>query len=341
MASILVRHKVEIPVFHIVGTPNLTFHKWLPVDDPIISEDDNLVVKIWLDASNTYHGADSDPLKWNNVLVESVFVDVTIKEIDSHLIDLILDKKTANEAEKNKVVELSTIVYSSVTSRINRLIDWANSMKQQYWLSNIPVDLGRILRFNIDTEAKAIMLPESDNKWFNWRPNTPQHMEVVITSEETYINRKDWQALKDYVNSEQRIKFKLELISRAYTLNSISLRTNALIDAVTALEIAISDFVKSPSIDSDNYQKVLSSIGTSNLSVAFDHLKFSTFIQYLLPLILDEPIIKEIDFVCISEALQARNNIVHNGQRDLEKKKSIKYLASIRKLIMYLNEHSS
>lgn len=341
MTSIIVRHKVEIPVFHVVGTPCLTFHKWLPIDDPIISEDANLVVKIWLDSSNTTHSSEVDLTKQKNVLVESVFVDVTIKEIENNLIDRILGKETATEEEQSKITELGTLVYSAVTSKINRLIDWANSMKHQYWLANLPVDIGRILHFNIETKAKAIVLPESANIWFNWHPKTQQHLTVVITSDETYINREDWQSMREYVNSEKRIKFKYELISRAFILNSVSLRTNALVDAVTALEIAISDFVKLPAIDSINYEKVLSSIGVSNLDVAFEHLKFSTFIQYLLPLILDEKTIAEIDFVCISEALQARNNIIHNGQRDIDKNKSIKYLVSIRKLIMYLSEHSN
>ena len=337
MKSLLVRHKVEIPGISIIGTPNLTFHKWLPIEEPIISEDEQLILKIWVDRSNLSHISKIDIDKQINVLVNSVYVDVTIKNIDVTIFDLLIEKRNPTKAEEGILTELEKLVYLSVTNKVNRLIDYAKSVKHQYWLTNITINPGQIPQFNIVTKAKAILLPEKDNKWFTWYPTSSDHFDIVISSEESYISSDDWKDLKYYVNSEKRTNFKLELISRAFALNGLLLRTNALIDAVSALEIATSDFVTSPGINKENYEHVLQRLDIIHLKSAFDHLGFSSFLLFILPLILKNESISNSEMKVIAEALQTRNNIIHNGQRDIEKTKSIKYLIKIRKLIKILD----
>ncbi len=340
MKSLLIRHEIKIPGIPVVGTPALTFHGWLPVNEPIISEDDGKVIKIWFDLTNTSHKSLNEVKKQQNVLVRSAYVDLTLKNFDENLIEVLKANRKLEESEKKILEPLGQEVYLAVTDKINRLTDWANSVKQQYWLANIPVELGKVYPFNIESDAKAIILPESENEWFRWNPIRSQGIKVVMTHQDSYITIEDWPKLTEFVNSKRRTNLKFELISRAFTLNGLTLRTNALIDGVTALEISISDFAKSPNLDQIKFEHLLKRINVNSLENALKHLGFSRFVQYLLPLILDEKIIAKMELETINNALVSRNNVVHNGQRELDESKSIKYLVSIKNLIVLLDELS-
>ncbi len=77
-----IRHKIEIPVHKIIGTPSLTFLKWFPLENQdklVVSRNEHEVV-LWFDKSCLNGGQRNEDLsKHLNVLCGEIFADVTIK----------------------------------------------------------------------------------------------------------------------------------------------------------------------------------------------------------------------------------------------------------------------
>jgi hypothetical protein len=111
-----------------------------------------------------------------------------------------------------------------------------------------------------------------------------------------------------------------------------------LTEAVTALEVAISEFVNRPDVE-----KALKPLMTERMNVAslknwYKRIGLSGTVNYLFPLIfLEDKLPTEILKGC-QKAVKERQNVVHNKQRDVSKDKLIIYINSIKRLCWILEE---
>jgi hypothetical protein len=109
-----------------------------------------------------------------------------------------------------------------------------------------------------------------------------------------------------------------------------------LVDAVTALEVAISDFAKSPLPDRAFGRTLADRMAVGSLKAQVEHMGVSGTIRYLFPVIFPDDAVPGDLLKACQRAVDERNNVVHNGQRDVEEKRVLKSVTSIEKLCRIL-----
>ncbi len=340
MPSLLIRHKVDIPVKPVISAPGLTFASWLPVNEPIIANLDDLTVKIHFNDKCAGLLNPDEIEQRVNVIAHFAYVDVILPDIDHKTIKLLMANELHKDGKTAILDEVGQKVYLSAVKTFNRMIQWVFSAKGQYWLEPISINTDNISSFNVETNAEAIILPEENNKWFRWDPIKIIRLKATLfkKNDPTFISKTDWSELDAFVKSNRRTSLKYDLIYRAFALNGSSLRTNALVNAVTALEISVAEFVKNPDLNNLCNTEVLSRINCQTLAGARKNMGFRCFIKYLLPLLLDEKTFKKSDFDMVYQAVEQRNNIVHRGSRDVDYDRNKQYLTAALALIKTLDE---
>lgn len=324
MYNLTIRHKIAFPIHRIIGTPALTFNKWFPLDEKdriIINKNDKKII-IWFDKSCLYISQrDKDIAKYENVLCLEVYIDVTIFKVSKELVEFLKNNINEITDNNNELIEqaknLGELVYKDCVKTLNNFINYCRCVKNQYWLDEIYVDINHIQRFNNSVNAKATTDEENMNNWFRWKPIHLELIEVSIPDEVTYITKDDWEKVKEFIGSEKKINFALELMSKAKVLKSYGYANNAIVDSVIALEIALNEFGRQPNM------KKLVSLGVDfeidgSLKKSIEHLGFSTSIKYLLPLILPKTVIDKSIFENVNELITIRQNIVHNKQKTVK-----------------------
>jgi len=342
MKRIKVRHHVGIPLHDVIATSALTFNKWFPAneDDKLIFIEDNIKVEIWFDRSCLLwvHEGDDNLEKIGNVLCVKSFVDVTVNNVPEGLAKFLQISK--QEREKgfeeliNDSVRLAEEVYKVCIICMNKVIKYCKNVKNQYWLEELPYNPKRIKTFNIDTNAKAIIIEGENNKWFLWDPNVPESIEINLPDKNRYLSKDDWEDLKKYLHEDRRVNFSLELISRANLLIGYGYKNNAIVDVVIALEIALFKFGSFPKLEKLNCNEIYSRID-STLYKTFDKLGFTASIKYLLPIILPESTFEDSILNDVNRLIELRQNIIHNGQKEV-KQEDLKLIKSAERLIKIL-----
>ncbi len=340
-----VRHRVEIPLYNIVGVPALTFRSWFPLEneDKIVISHSEYDIELWFDDSCLHDSQRNEDLSMRarrrNVLCKKIIVDVTIKKVSQELISF-LKRNIRTKVEKNEILEkeaqkLGELVYHLCSRTVNRLINYSRYIKGQYWLDELAEDKDRISDFNAQSNTKATDNIEDEESWFQWRPIHYGTIYIPYQSDEEYISKEDWKFIKEFVNSENRIDFSLELLSRAKVLRSFGYGNNAVIDSIIALEIALNEFSKKP-----NREKLIEAgmsieIELSSLDKTIAHLGFTASVNYLLPLILPKDLVNKDTFQSVNEIISIRQNIIHNGQKKVHKDK-FKLMSASEKLTKLL-----
>jgi hypothetical protein len=122
-----------------------------------------------------------------------------------------------------------------------------------------------------------------------------------------------------------------ELLAGAEFLADSGYSRVALTEAVSALELALDHFSKSPQADSLFQNSLRERLGIESLPRLVDrHLGLSASVALLLPLLLPhEELPADILRDC-REAIEQRNNITHRGQRYVAPDRLKQFLKSVR-----------
>jgi len=266
-----------------------------------------------------------------------VKVEVTISELDEEFVRFVIDASTLPSPEgfplSDPYRELGAEVYDLTMTTLNRLITFLRVEKRQYWLQELEVDAKRMASAFV--QFGAIWSADRIN-WHLWRPTSHEFMSIVLPDQSTWITREDWSKATDHVRSGRSSNFVADLLSTARANAWSGNRRSALVEAVTALEVAISEFAQSP--DSEKaFGKLLSErMGVSSLKSQVSHMGNSGTIRYLFPVILPESAISTESLRTCGRAIDERNNVVHNGQRDVSEKKLHNYITAIEHLCLFL-----
>ena len=162
-----------------------------------------------------------------------------------------------------------------------------------------------------------------------------------MTPEEKYIAESEWDSVREFVTSETRTPLVGELLAGAERLAANGYGRSALTEAVTALEVAISDLGRS---DDPNGKLGLvcgNRLGISNLRRQIEHLGLTGTVRYLLPLVFSEEVLPTDILAGCQDAIALRQNVVHNGQREVNEVKLRQLLSSIMKCCSILHEYSN
>lgn len=345
MPRLTVDLTIPIHAESLISTPALTFSHWLPVgkEKGISVAGDDIEILLWFDLECLVFVHDvkgeSDLTRYSNVLVNKVRATIDVDNVSDDLATYMLERKANrppydHEAHVHfEYVVLGNRVYESLLGRVNRLIAYARAVKGQFWLLEHEVDTNHAHSFWTRCNARGAFCGSDA---FRFLPGTGDSFTIVMQSEKRYIGEADWSNVAEYVKDKQKIPFVSELLSGAERLAGSGYSRSALTEAVAALEVAVSNFSKSAQRNEKLSSIVGPRMGVSQLHKQFERLGFTNTVNYLLPLIVPEAVLPADTLACCRAAISARQNVVHNGQRDVPDVH--KYIRSIRTCCEILDE---
>lgn len=340
MPTLVVKLKIPFECEPLAGAnPALTFSHWLPIGDQhaihVVQNAINL--SLWFDEQSTWRVSQptAEELKnCVNVPAHYVNADVNVAEIPVDIASYMQGRdfsRLPNESEQPLQLAYERIghqVLSFVLTSVNRLVAFARAKKGQYWLTEFEFDEGRMQSLFNQFEARACV---DDGPSFRFQPATTAQTTVSFASDGRYITEAEWPEFQDFVQGTHRSSLTGELLAGAEHLWKVGHRRSALIQAVTVLEITLHDFAKNPKADAAFGSRMAERLGVPTLHSQVEHMGLSGCVRYLLPTILPEDVMPNDVLRECQAALTQRQNVVHNGQRDVSEETTRKALVNIRR----------
>jgi hypothetical protein len=194
----------------------------------------------------------------------------------------------------------------------NRFVDFARVEKRQYWLAHRLFNEDRIANDNIRFHAHAT-IPTLG--FVPWRPNFIDTIRIEMpTSYEHAISESEWPSVQAYLFADIRPPAVKELISTSLALLDAGYTRSAIIESVTALELAVNRFASDPDI-AELTPPESSRIEMTRLSANLKHLGFSSFFRYAIPIIFSRSRLNDQLIANSNKLVELRQTTVHAGQR--------------------------
>ncbi len=324
----------------------LVFHRWLPVkdDEALTVRQGDLELRFWIDAQclTSLRETDLDDLgHCINIDVGKMIVDVKGLEVSVALGDVIMRlAKETNFTEEhiaanydpamlNEYGLLGKKTYSAVISNYNRLIAYVRAVKGQYWLREYE-SWPTVLHSEFNRLRAKIQVEGSD-----WARFTTTGTDVIMADmrvdEERLIKKADWEGIQNHLAGQRKAPLVGQLLAAADHFCELGHGRAALTEAVSALEVAVTQFYQHAS--PEKWPGLFAErSGVENIRQHCEHLGTTCTVSYLFPLLFTENQMPNSVLKSCREAIEERNVVIHKGQRDIDEIKLRRYLRSIRDL---------
>lgn len=312
----------------------ITFASWLPEskEKAVKVEKDNLVCEIWFDKSVIQPTVTqmSDTKYWTPMEAQfaSGFVTVTgISEPLKRYIESSREQREIHEVLEDEHQQLATNVVHLIIDTYNRIVQYVRNYLGQYWVTETAL---RSSAYEQCLRLKC-RVPIDGDLWLLFAPRRGNSMLItVVLDTSRHINEKNWAELCSFVEQNKKSPRYKELFTGAEEIKSYGHNRAALLEAIAALESALQRFAQSPNAEKLYGHKLKSRMESASLTKQVQHMGFSGSIGFLLPVILDEALLPTAIVEGCRIAIEVRNNVVHNGQRDIKPDVLNKSLSSIR-----------
>jgi hypothetical protein len=179
---------------------------------------------------------------------------------------------------------------------------------------------------NVGFQAKSKI---NDKEWFRWCPPSTDRFNVVLDDGETSINNDDWSHISQYLQNRNRPNLIFELLANSRYLFSCGHMRSSVIEAVSALEVSLSSFGSNKNVELLSSVIQTDRIDFKSIEKQIKHMGLSGSIKYLIPLLFDKKILPSEVLDKCYKALDVRNNVVHQGQRDVTSQQVIEILDGV------------
>lgn len=227
-------------------------------------------------------------------------------------------------------------VYLFTLSRVNRLISYARVHKGQYWLEEYAIGADNMSHSFVSFDPAVTV---DGSEWVRWVPYINQHIMVQMMDLSRFITRHDWDKVGEFVGGRSRPTLVGELLAGAESLADNGHRRSALTEAVTALEVAVSEFSRQPQADQAFGKLYADRMDVGSLKRQMEHMGLSGTVRYLLPLLFTEEQIPTETLKGCQSAITRRQTVVHQGQRDVRENEISVFLRSICELCSLLESY--
>lgn len=340
MANILVSLEIPIPVDKIVAAPALTFTKWLPTGDKhaITVNEDSIELKLWFNIHSTAWASEVQEIDLDrhiNVLAHRIYADIVVNGVNDNLVEYMQNRdygeptNPENRQLQEEYDELAWRIISLSLRTLNRLLGFIKSRWGQYWLLDYEYDRGTMYSYYATFKGKATI----DNvQWFRFSPSSIDFRKLEWVSDTRYIRHEDWNEIQDYVVSKKKPPLVGSLLATAESLAANGHSRSAITEAITALEVALYGFALKPNVDSIFPQELRDRVGIQTLKKQIEHMGLTASINYLLPVLLPETVLPKAIIDGCRVAISQRQNVVHNGQREVQGDILVLCLKSVRQM---------
>jgi len=292
---------------------SIIFHNWLPVEaaDTINVFEINIRLAIKFIPENfpfseKYHGTH---------FAVSILVEINA-EISETLANHILNSDLFESILSDEYYQLANTLQKISTMRTNRLIEYARSFKRQFWLEdiepepNVRKNPGQFFRIN-----KAVT--EIDGNYFEFYPDRTVTIKVRMYPEPDYmLSIEDRPEICKFVLDRSSPPLIGSFLASARKLAALGNRRNALVEAVSALEVALSLFARSA--DPSKLERFRPGLEAHSFKALFTKLGMRRSFGIAIPLLFSESEFPFEQLRACRDAIEQRNNIVHNGARDVK-----------------------
>ncbi len=316
---------LKIPINDSFSGPHMYFHRWIPAEtNPIIAYKDQFKIKLQIDRDcvpSPDHCPETE--RWSNITIDKVKVEIRIQDVSDELATFIYNERE-NRSDVHHGVKLGDQQYDDLNNEFkelglkaleftyevcNNLISYVRNQKGQYWLEPISFDKKNLRSLYAHLGAKAKI---EDGDLFRWSPSSINMISVDNLDLE-FIAKDSWIEAQDFVKTRKKVNLVKELLSNSLSFLQQERARSAVIEATTALEIAMSRFSIKPNLDKLEFPTSTRRIEIENLKTHVDQFGFAKSIGYLLPILFKE---KELSTKLIdkcNKAITSRNAIVHQG----------------------------
>lgn len=316
----------------------ITFTRWLPVgrEYGIATDDEGMRILLWFDdecAQGKSRLTPKELNKYMNIDARYINAEVRISGVDARLLEYIRKRgfvEYPTEEDKPFHREYNRIagkILASVILRVNRLLAFARSYKAQYWLSEYKIDFDLLRNYFSLFEGRANI---DNGPPFIFMPPQVDTLNVSIEDGARYITESDWPAFRDFITGASRPHLVGELLAGAEHLLSVGHYRSAITEAVTALEVSVFEFASHCNAEKAFGPYMARRLAVNSLKAQVKHLGLSATVNYLLPTILPEKLLPASVISECQSALTLRQNIVHNGQRDIKEGHANSAISGIR-----------
>ncbi|MDP3112366.1 MAG: hypothetical protein Q8M71_09730 [Thermodesulfovibrionales bacterium] len=332
MSTLLIKFKVLLDS-DFSDNHGALFHRWLPngEEDAILLDtgDSNTTLKVWFE-------------RWGIVDKGHIKYDGSLKQVDSEImtqqaileggplrglleIRNLRDEDLALFAERS---DKNDEYYSLVKKVIKKLIylPLSNFIKilrtnyGQYWLKELEKWDSREESLPTYCDSKLHIEISLDNgkSWGSFFPSIIDlslKLSWNIIQAKTYakyLTRDDWQSIQKLITEKYVPTYAAEILMRAYQLYDQGNLKHAIVEGVTAFEVAISEFIKNR----------LNKYGLKNDFLnSFLNLPLSTQIVAIAA-VLDNVLPEELEQTL--KIIKIRNDIVHEGMNPPKETKTLR-----------------
>ena len=326
--------------------PFMTFYQWLPAgrSEALTKETAGLTARIWVDKdclSSQECSADEYISRWQNVSVKQAHVDVEVRGVSDVLANFVYDERDSPKRihhgicpADDKYARLSSEyealgkrVLSAALTTYNQLIAFVRNHKGQSWLQQRSFENNRMPSMN--NAFNATVSIEAHGR-VRWCPPGEDQIIIHVSGDETAIAREEWETIQEFVASAARPSLTLELLANAERLMAEGYRRSALLEAASALELSIFDFGKRGTLEGLAPPEVATRFDRKQLLSQIEHMGLSCTVRFLLPILFPESVLPTDRLGHCQEVVTIRNNVIHQGQRDVPEETARPLLASVR-----------
>ncbi|MFN7916328.1 MAG: hypothetical protein U0Q55_13390 [Vicinamibacterales bacterium] len=349
MPDLKIRLTIPILTGPGVSAPGLTFARWLPLDpgDAIHIAEGDVTVRLAFQIESVWWANElpaKDIERTSNVLAHRLYAGVTVAGVTPELLEYVRRCDLQHQARPVDAElqagydRLAERVLAVTLGGVNRLIAYIRGQKGQYWLSEYEIDLGRCAEMFDRFEAEASF---RDLQWFRFRPSNVTRIAVALGDPDRYIRSGEWQGIRQFVEScSNRPPLAGVLLAGAEELAAHGHSRSALTEAVAALEVALYAFARSPAAERAFGAVLAKRMGVASLYQQVEHLGLSASIRYLLPILLTEDVLPTAVLIDCRNAIDQRNTVVHQGQREVTAPTLRASLSAIRAICGVLGNFS-
>jgi len=324
----------------------IVFHKWIPTGPMRVwIESDRFQVQLIIDETCVNYGSAGkrEVSSMSNVDVNKV-IAVSEGHIPDERVEAVARYCAANPnydeiaAEKQfgdsliDYYRFGRDAYIANLRAVNRLIGYVRAKKCQYWLDDCPIQedncYSEFLRHSARISFDGV----------HWsRLCAPRVIRVIgsVVSDACCVKAEDWLSLSEQMLSTAKAPLVGQLLAASNRLRRDGHRRASLVEAVTALEVAIGEFSRRAK---EGLPRQCRDLGQfPRLDVHIERIGITCTLNYLLPLILQDGVVSKAALDSCKNAYDRRNTVVHKGARDVDDESLKAYIQAIRELCLGLD----
>jgi len=371
MAEYNFRLTIPIPHSPVYGYPRgLVFKSWLPTSNEIRFTEETAEGRIWFDSTCIPRHQElldelmpglrfipedpggltpllRSPTLLNNAYqVRYMKMDLLLKNVSDNLRPYMLTKNEASPppGPSELYTELQKVarrLYEASLKYANRLISAFRVYLGHFWLAEYARNQESPWLFDITDIVLSTFQPHIlvDGEWHPWqKPVIGATLMLGMSGGTAVLAESDWPKIVSVVQGNERPDLVLELLATADLLATLGRRRSALMEACTALEVAIKRFADKFDRRPEVRARLSGIYGdaSGNLRDKIERLGISYTLRLLLPLLLPLEDVPRERLATAATAMDERNSVAHREQRDIKPEKLLPLLRAIRALCLDL-----